>query len=60
MRALHALKDLERLFKIFYTSVCERVPGKITDKYMENLKQASGEIKAHVRPQIFLVQSFTL
>ena len=35
---------VEPLFKIFYTSVCKNVPGKITDKYMENLKQASGEI----------------
>ena len=44
LRALHALEDLEPLFKIFYTFVCKKVPGKITDKYMENLKQASGEI----------------
>ena len=42
--ALHALEDVEQLFKIFYTFVCKKVPGKITDKYMENLKQASGEI----------------
>ena len=39
------LEDLEPLFKIVYTFVCKKVPGKITDKYMENcLKQASGEI----------------
>ena len=44
MRALHALEDLEPLFKIFYTFVCKKFPGKITDKYIENLKQASGEI----------------
>ena len=44
MRALHALEDLEPLFKFFYTFFCNKVPGKITDKYMENLKQASGEI----------------
>ena len=31
-------------YKIFYTFACEIFPGKITDKYMENLKQASGEI----------------
>ena len=37
MRALHALEDLEPL-------VCKKVPGKITDKYKENLKQASEEI----------------
>ena len=41
---LHALEDLEPLFKIFYTFVCQKFPGKDTDKYMENLKQASGEI----------------
>ena len=44
LRALHALKDLEPLFKTFYTFVGNKVPGKITDKNMENLKQASGEI----------------
>ena len=44
LRALHALEHLEPLFKIFYTFVCNKVQGKITDKYMENLKQASGEI----------------
>ena len=44
LRALHTLEDLEALFKLFYTFVCEKVPGKITDKYMENLKQACGEI----------------
>ena len=44
LKALDALKDLEPVFKIFYTFVCKKVPGKITDKYMENLKQASGEI----------------
>ena len=38
---LHAL---EPLFKIFYTFSCKGFPGKIADKYMENLKQASGEI----------------
>ena len=44
MRALHALEDLEPLFKIFFTFVCKKFPGKITDKYIENPKQASGEI----------------
>ena len=38
---LHAL---EPLFNISYTSACKIFPGKIADKYMENLKQASGEI----------------
>ena len=38
---LHAL---ERLFNIFYTFACKIFPGKIADKYMENLKLASGEI----------------
>ena len=42
--ALHALEDLEALFKIFYTIVCKKVPRKIIDKYMENLKEASGKI----------------
>jgi len=44
MRALYALEDLEPLFKIFYTFVCKKFPEKITDKYIENLKQAFGEI----------------
>ena len=42
--AFHALEDLEPLFQIFDTFVGKKVPGIITDKYMENLKQASGEI----------------
>ena len=40
------------LFAFFYDKViaircrfvCKKVPGKIRDKHMENLKQASGEI----------------
>ena len=40
---------LKPLFKILYTVVCIKFssyfPGKkIADKYMENLKQATGEI----------------
>ena len=38
------LYALEPLFKIFYTFVCKRFPGKTGDKFVENLKQASGEI----------------
>ena len=38
------LYALEPLFKIFYTFACKRFPGKIADKFVENLKQASGEI----------------
>ena len=38
------LKKYEyELFKIFYTFVCKKVPRKIADKDMENLKQASGQ-----------------
>ena len=33
---------------------------KITDKYMENLKQASGEIYAQVSLQNFFGRSFAL
>ena len=44
LRALHALEDLEPLFWIFDTFVCKKVPGKISDKYMGNLKQAAEEI----------------
>ena len=44
MMALHGLEDLEPLLKILHTFVCNKVPRKIADKYMENLKQASGEI----------------
>ena len=60
LRALNALEDLEPLFKILYAFVSKKSPGKITDKDMENLKQACGEISAQVRPQIFLGQSFAL
>ena len=61
LHSLHALENLEPLFKIFYTFVCKKVPGKITDKYMENLKQASGEIlKVQVRSPNFFRQSFAL
>ena len=64
---LHAL---EALFKIFYTFVCKfffssrwlKFPAKIADKYVENLKQASGEIQAQVQPRYspknLLVESF--
>ena len=38
LRALDTLEDLEPFFKIFYTFVCKKVPGKIRDKYMEKLK----------------------
>ena len=34
--------------------------GKITEKYMKNLKQACGEISAQVCPKNFLVESFVL
>ena len=54
------LEDLKPHFKIFRSFVCKKVPGKITDKYMENLKQVSGEIEAQVRSQNLLVQSFVL
>ena len=37
-------KDLEPFFKFFDTFFYKNFPGKIADKYMENLKQASGEI----------------
>ena len=30
------LEDLKPLFKIFYTFVCKKVAGKITDKYLYN------------------------
>ena len=44
VRALHVLQDLEPFKKIFYTFFCKNFPGKIAVKYMENLKQAFGEI----------------
>ena len=56
--ALSVVEVLEPLFKIFYTFVFKKIPGKITDKYVENLRQASWEIYAQIRPKIFLVQSF--
>ena len=49
----------EQLSKISHTFVCKKcffllttISGKIADKYVENLKQTSGEISAQVRPQI--------
>ena len=43
---------------------CKKVPGKITDKYMKNIKQASEELKHRYAPQIFkynpLLCSFSL
>ena len=53
MGSLHALEDLEPLLKILYTFVCKKVSGKITDKCMENLKEASGEILARFDPEFF-------
>ena len=38
---LHALAPS---YKIFYTFACKIFPRKTADKYMENLKQESGEI----------------
>ena len=38
------LHVLEPLFNISYTFACKIFPVKIADKYMENLKQASGKI----------------
>ena len=52
---LHALEDLEPLFK-FPIQVSVRKSWENYDKYIENLKQAYGE----VRPQKFLGQSFAL
>ena len=43
---------LEPLFKIFCQNFSSRrlkFPGKITDKFMENLKQATGKIEAQLR-----------
>ena len=61
MRALHALEDLEPLFKIFYTFVCKKVPGKnyrqIYGKYKASLWRNLSTGKPH---KISLVQSFVL
>ena len=54
------LEQLEPFLKIFYTFVCQHFPGKIADKYMENLKQPSGEIEASNGPQNLLVKSFAV
>ena len=42
---------LEALLKIFYAFVCKSFSGC---RYVENLKQASGEIQAQVWPQKFV------
>ena len=45
---LHALEPLAKIFDKFvcksFSSYRLKFPAKIADKYMENLKQASGEI----------------
>ena len=41
---VRSLPVLEPLFNIFYTFAYKIFPATIADKYMENLKQASGEI----------------
>ena len=46
------LEDLKPLFKIFYTFVRKKVPGKITDKYMENLKKPLEKFKHRYAPNI--------
>ena len=55
---LHAV---EPLFKTFYAFVCKNFSGcrlifpkKIANKYVENLKQASGEIQAQAWTQKFV------
>ena len=53
LRALHALEDLEPLFKIFYRFVCKKVPGKITDKYLENLSKPLENFKHRYGPKFF-------
>ena len=53
LRALHALEDLEPLFKIFYRFVCKKVPGKITDKYLENLCKPFENFKHRYGPKFF-------
>ena len=60
-RVLRAPACFRAIFKIFYAFVCKnfsgcqlKFPGKIANKYVENLKQASGEIQAQVWPQKFV------
>ena len=54
MRALHALEDLEPLFQILYAVVSKKSPGKITDKDIENLKQALETFKHRYAPKMGL------
>ena len=54
------LEDLEPLFKIFYTFVCEKVPEKITDKYMEKSKASFWRNLSTDMPPNFLVKSFAI
>ena len=56
----NGLQDLEPFQKIFYTFFCKNFPGKITDKYMENLKQALEKFKHSNGPQNLLVKSFAV
>ena len=53
LRALHGLEDLGPLFKIFYRFVCKKVPGKITDKYLENLSKPLENFKHRYGPKFF-------
>ena len=53
MRALHALAHLEPLFKVFFTFVCKKLTGKITDKYIENPEKPLEKSKHRYVPKMF-------
>ena len=55
----------ELFFNLFYTFACKKIfflppqnfPGKIREKYMENLNKRLEKFKHCYRPQNFLVES---
>ena len=46
--------------KILHTYVCKNFPGKVADKYMENLKQVLEKFKPSNGSQNLLVKSFAV
>ena len=64
MRALHALEDLEPLFKIFYTFVCKKVPGKLQTNIWKIYSKPLEKFKHRYAPKMFsdnpLLCSFSL
>ena len=53
LRALHALEVLQPPFNFFYRFVCKKVPGKLTEKCVENLNEPLEKFKHRYTPIFF-------